>query len=71
MGWNTCYGDGGDGYAPSWGDFTDEERAAFEAQANCEHEWEVTDDGGGGSEFQPPDPAVRKCCLCGKREATG
>jgi hypothetical protein len=30
MAWNTAYGDGGDGYMPSWDDFTDEERAEVE-----------------------------------------
>jgi hypothetical protein len=33
----------------------------------CEHEWETLDAGGGGSEFQPPDPTVEQCVLCGQR----
>jgi len=45
------------------GEFAEEKRQ----QATCEHEWETIDEGGGGSEFQPPDPVVEQCCLCGRR----
>lgn len=56
----------GTGAVPQGG----EAQATRHPAAPCTHEWEIVDEGGGGSEFQPPDPAVRQCCLCGARESS-
>lgn len=41
--------------------------SAEDVATDCKHEWETVDEGGGASEFQPPDPRVEQCILCGRR----
>lgn len=47
---------------------TESDELSQEECAALGHEFEVIDEGGVVSEFQPPDPAIRKCILCGFRE---
>lgn len=63
MGWNTCYGDGGDGYRPSWGDLTDEEIAAYdERHMGVIPLVPMTDEPKPDARY----PFTRKCDGCGK-----
>ena len=46
---------------------TENEDISQEECAALGHEFEIVSEGGGGSEFQPPDPRVEQCILCGQR----